>query len=78
MFTNINTVPTNAAGYPYVSLAPNQNYQLSLLVSDPDVSDVVVMEALVSQLLTMELTLATRTLATEMKLKVFLIKLMQA
>ena len=28
-----------------ISLAPNQNYQLSLLASDPDVSDVLVMEA---------------------------------
>ena len=45
VFTNINTVPTNTAGYPYISLAPNQNYQLSLLGSDPDVSDVVVIEA---------------------------------
>ncbi len=45
MFTNIANIPTNAAGYPYVSISPNQNYQLSLVASDPDINDLIVMEA---------------------------------
>ena len=45
MFTNITNIPTNTAGYPYVSISPNQNYQLSLMASDPDINDLIVMEA---------------------------------
>jgi len=43
--SNMNNVPTNSLGYPYVKIAPNQNYQLHLLASDADVNDVVSMSA---------------------------------
>jgi hypothetical protein len=39
--SNMQSVPTNSGGYPYVILNPNQNYQLHLLASDADVNDVV-------------------------------------
>ncbi len=39
--SNMQSVPTNSGGYPYVVLSPNQNYQLHLLASDADVNDVV-------------------------------------
>jgi hypothetical protein len=45
MISNINNVPTNSIGYPYVKIMPGQNYQLHLLASDADVNDVVDMEA---------------------------------
>ena len=43
--SNMNNIPTNSLGYPYVKIAPNQNYQLHLLASDADVNDVVSMSA---------------------------------
>ena len=45
MISNINNVPTNSMGYPYVKINPGQNYQLHLLASDVDVADVVSMQA---------------------------------
>ena len=45
MISNINNVPTNTLGYPYVKIAPNQNYQLHLLASDADILDVVSMQS---------------------------------
>ena len=45
MISNINNVPTNSIGYPYVKINPGQNYQLHLLASDPDVNDVVSLQA---------------------------------
>lgn len=39
--SNMQSVPTNSGGYPYVVLSPSQNYQLHLLASDADVNDVV-------------------------------------
>ena len=45
MISNINNVPTNSIGYPYVKIMPGQNYQLHLLASDADVNDVVDMDA---------------------------------
>jgi hypothetical protein len=45
MISNINNVPINSMGYPYVKIMPGQNYQLHLLASDADVNDVVNMEA---------------------------------
>ena len=45
MISNINNVPTNSMGYPYVKINPGQNYQLHLLASDADVADVVSMQA---------------------------------
>ena len=39
--SNMQSIPTNSGGYPYVVLSPNQNYQLHLLASDADVNDVV-------------------------------------
>ena len=43
--SNMNNVPTNSIGYPYVKINPGQNYQLHLLANDPDVNDVINMEA---------------------------------
>ena len=39
--SNMQSVPTNSGGYPYIVLSPYQNYQLHLLASDADVNDVV-------------------------------------
>ena len=39
--SNMQSVPTNSGGYPYIMLSPNQNYQLHLLASDADVNDIV-------------------------------------
>jgi hypothetical protein len=39
--SNMQSLPTNNIGYPYIKIAPGQNYQVSLLASDPDVNDVV-------------------------------------
>jgi hypothetical protein len=43
--SNMQSLPTNNLGYPYVQIAPAQNYQVHLLASDPDVNDVVNMSA---------------------------------
>ncbi len=43
--SNMQSVPTNSAGYPYVYLTPGQNYQLHLLGNDADVNDVLSMDA---------------------------------
>ena len=43
--SNMQTLPTNNIGYPYIKIAPGQNYQVSLLASDPDVNDVVSLAA---------------------------------
>ena len=43
--SNMQTLPTNNLGYPYIKIAPGQNYQVSLLASDPDLNDVVSLEA---------------------------------
>jgi hypothetical protein len=45
IISNMNSVPTNSLGYPYVKIAPGQNYQVHLLASDADVNDVVSMSA---------------------------------
>ena len=39
--SNMQTIPTNNLGYPFVKIFPGQNYQLTLLASDPDLNDVV-------------------------------------
>ena len=39
--SNMQSVPTNSGGYPYIVLSPSQNFQLHLLASDADVLDVV-------------------------------------
>ena len=41
--SNMQSVPTNSGGYPYIVLSAGQNYQLHLLASDADVNDVVSM-----------------------------------
>ena len=41
--SNMQTVPTNTGGYPYVKIYPGQNYQLHLLANDADVNDVLSM-----------------------------------
>jgi hypothetical protein len=43
--SNMQTLPTNNLGYPYVTIIPGQNYQLSLLAADANANDVVSMEA---------------------------------
>jgi hypothetical protein len=43
--SNMNSIPTNSLGYPYVKIAPGQNYQVHLLASDADVNDVVSMDS---------------------------------
>jgi len=43
--SNMQSLPTNNLGYPYIKINPGQNYQVSLLASDPDVNDVVNMQA---------------------------------
>ena len=42
---NMQSVPTNSGGYPYVKINPGQNYQLHLIANDADVNDVLDMEA---------------------------------
>jgi hypothetical protein len=44
-FTNIGNLPTDSNGHPYLSILAGQGYNLSLLASDPDTSDVVSLEA---------------------------------
>ena len=43
--SNMQTVPTNAGGYPYVKINPGVNYQLHLLGNDADPNDVLTMTA---------------------------------
>ncbi|MBT4218068.1 MAG: T9SS type A sorting domain-containing protein [Flavobacteriales bacterium] len=43
--SNMQSIPTNSGGYPYVKINPGQNYQLHLLANDADVNDVLDMEA---------------------------------
>ena len=43
--SNMQSVPTNSGGYPYVKINPGQNYQLHLIANDADVNDVLNMEA---------------------------------
>ena len=43
--SNMQSLPTNNMGYPYIKIAPGQNYQVSLLASDPDVNDIVSLTA---------------------------------
>ena len=43
--SNMQAIPTNNLGYPYIKIAPGQNYQIQLLASDTDVNDVVSMSA---------------------------------
>jgi len=42
--SNMQSLPTNNLGYPYIKIAPGQNYQIHLLASDADVNDVVSMD----------------------------------
>lgn len=42
---NMQNLPTNNSGTPYISINPAQNYQLSLLASDPDINDIVSISA---------------------------------
>ena len=41
--SNMQSLPTNNLGYPYIKIAPGQNYQVHLLASDADINDVVSM-----------------------------------
>jgi|TARA_B100000768_G_C11258793_1_gene367742 hypothetical protein len=43
--SNMQSLPTNNLGYPYVQIAPGQNYQVHLLASDADINDVVSMSS---------------------------------
>jgi len=43
--SNMQSVPTNSGGYPYVKINPGQNYQLHLIANDADVNDVLDMES---------------------------------
>ena len=43
--SNMQSVPTNSGGYPYVKINPGINYQLHLLGNDADPNDVLEMEA---------------------------------
>ena len=43
--SNMQTLPTNNLGYPYIQIIPGQNFQVSLLASDPDINDVVSLAA---------------------------------
>ncbi len=45
VISNMQSLPTNNLGYPYVKIAPGQNYQVHLLASDADVNDVVTMDS---------------------------------
>ena len=42
--TYMQAPPTNNLGYPYVEIMPGQNYNITVLASDADVSDVVTMK----------------------------------
>ena len=43
--SNMQSVPTNSGGYPYIKINPGINYQLHLLGSDADQDDMLKMEA---------------------------------
>ena len=43
--SNMQTVPTNSGGYPYVTINPGVNYQLHLLGNDANPNDVLTMTA---------------------------------
>ena len=43
--SNMQSLPINNLGYPYIKIAPGQNYQVNLLASDLDVNDVVSMSS---------------------------------
>ena len=43
--SNMQTVPTNSGGYPYVKINPGVNYQLHLLGNDANPNDVLTMTA---------------------------------
>ena len=43
--SNMQTLPTNNLGYPYIQIIPGQNFQVSLLASDSDINDVVSLAA---------------------------------
>ena len=43
--SNMQSVPTNSGGYPYVKINPGQSYQLHLIANDADPNDVLDMEA---------------------------------
>lgn len=43
--SNMQSIPTNSGGYPYVKINPGQNYQLHLIANDADVNDVLDMES---------------------------------
>jgi hypothetical protein len=43
--SNMQSIPTNTGGYPYVKINPGQNYQLHLIANDADANDVLDMEA---------------------------------
>ena len=43
--SNMQSVPTNSGGYPYVKINPGQNYQLHLIANDADLNDILDMEA---------------------------------
>jgi hypothetical protein len=45
VISNMQSLPTNNLGYPYIKIAPGQNYQVHLLAADADIDDVVSMNA---------------------------------
>ena len=44
IISNMQSLPTNNLGNPYVKIAPGQNYQLHLIASDQDLNDVISMD----------------------------------
>ena len=45
VISNMQSLPTNNLGYPYIKISPGQNYQVHLLASDADINDVVSMSS---------------------------------
>ena len=45
VISNMQSLPTNNLGYPYIKIAPGQNCQIHLLASDADINDVVSMSS---------------------------------
>ena len=43
--SNLQTIPTNSLGYPYVKINPGANYQLHLLGNDQNPNDILSMQA---------------------------------
>lgn len=43
--SNLQTIPTNSLGYPYVKINPGTNYQLHLLGNDQNPNDILSMQA---------------------------------